>query len=111
MPTVDADAIERPNVAGIVVGLTSFLPIEAGSVYVIERTPRRFKALQWTGENLEEVRELDPWGIYWDEHTQMLYLNMLPVQVSDWLVDEPGGVSVLSPELFAMQFVPAADAA
>jgi hypothetical protein len=81
------------------------------NVYYLQRRPRRFKALQWTGENLDEVRELDPYGIYWDEHTQMLYVDMFPVTVGDWLVDEPGGVSILSPELFAMEFVPVADAA
>jgi hypothetical protein len=81
------------------------------SVFYIERNPRRFKAVQWTGNNLDEARELDPWRIHWDNHTETLYVDMLQVNVDEWLVDEPGGVSVVSPELFAMQFVRAADAA
>jgi hypothetical protein len=81
------------------------------SVFYIEHNPRRFKAVQWTGNNLHQVRELDPWLIHWDNHTQTLYVDTLQVNVGEWLVDEPGGVSVVSPELFAMQFVPTSDAA
>jgi hypothetical protein len=40
----------------------------------------------------------------------MLYVDDLPVMVGDWLVDEPGGVSILSQQLFAMG-IPAGDAA
>jgi hypothetical protein len=79
--------------------------------YYVERRPTRFRAVQWTGENLDEVRALDPWGIQWDEHARMLYVSTLPVEVGDWLVVGPGGVSVLSPGLFAMEFQPATEAA
>jgi hypothetical protein len=81
------------------------------SIYYIQRRPSRFRALRWTGDNQEEIRELDPWEILWDEHTNTLYVSQQPVQVGDWLVQEPGGVSALSPELFAMEFMPASDAA
>jgi len=81
------------------------------STFYIERMPRRFKAMQWTGDNLDEVHELDPWAIEWDPDTQSVYVDDLPARVNDWLVHQPGGVSVVSPELFAMEFVSADEAA
>jgi hypothetical protein len=80
-------------------------------MFYIERHPRRFKAVQWTGKNLDEVLQLDPWQIHWDDRTHMLCVDTVPVAPSEYVVDGPGGISVISPELFAMQYAPALEAA
>jgi hypothetical protein len=51
-----------------------------------------------------------PLAIHLDKCTHMLCVDTVLVALMEYVVG-PGGISIVSPELFAMQFTPALDAA
>lgn len=72
------------------------------SVGLYQKRPVTVEAVQWTGDNLEEIVEFTNGQVFWDVDSQNAYLGIgVPFIDGDFVVrDSTGAISLRSPDNF-----------